>query len=479
MSHPQDQSSSISSTPRPRKRKIDTLHNFIDVISDGDKSRFDYMLAEMMYANNIRFETIESEYFKKLFSALRPSYRLPSVENLSTILLDQVLKSCDFKLEVSSESGVLMLGISKSIDSIPEKILAVIQTSSMQKLYAGSWEIELTEAQLFDSLETTIISDMREKVRDEYAMKLYAVVLESHFMEANVSKESDMWYFVDQRSFIDLAADALNMAEMTKSMQQLLKEFQSSFINDKIMERGGSSLLWGSLDEWKQRYKMYTLYITNVTILRQLVADREVDVGDKVTTLFDHKFETKIKDAVQLLDGLDKLSNLCDSAQTTLADITESWFELEKACQVADVDVIDFDKIFSPLMLAANYFDNNYRGHHFSDNGQRMKQLTAYLLQELDIEGLDGYTAYKRRAEPFDKLLGKDIPKWELFWDLAGHCYPKLSRFVLNLLRIPVTTFKMDFSNIPTNHLTPNSYEKLVEVHHRLRIKEELKRQET
>lgn len=449
----------------------------MDKMTEADQANSDLQLATMMCACAIPFETVNSQFFKNFAATLRPAWQVPEERLLKSVLLDKVLATVDnMKHEVSFSNGVITLATCKRGDGAPDKIIAAIQTRKGKQFYAGSWDVELTEAQLIESLETQIIFEVMEKCKEEFDMQLYGVVLESKVMEFNVTKKDEIWYFIDQMALIDSAAQAFDDERLTQRLEDLLKQFQSFDSTQEILKRGGPPLSWGSLDLWHERKKMYSFYLQNLPILKQLVVDSHVKLDTlSVTLIFEAKFERQVKEVVDLFEALSHLEKQCDDPQTTLADMTEEWLQFEELCEANDLNFYNFDEdIFSPLMLASNFFHNRYRGQRFLNNSQRMKKISAFLMEVLSVESLNGYTAYKKREEPFDKLMGKKIQKWELFWDLAETEHPELAKFVQNLLRVPVTTIKIEYSELPRNHLSPHSYEKLVVIHHQLKIMEDL-----
>lgn len=67
----------------------------MDIITRTDQNKGDHLLAKCLFGNGLPFTLVESETFKDFVHFLRPSYKLPTRQDVATRLLSDVTRSVE------------------------------------------------------------------------------------------------------------------------------------------------------------------------------------------------------------------------------------------------------------------------------------------------------------------------------------------------------------------------------------------------
>ncbi|XP_015121554.1 uncharacterized protein LOC107044267 [Diachasma alloeum] len=230
--------SSPSSALPNRKRK---MGNYIDSITEKQQKDIDLALARLIYAEGLSFQIVESSYSKALTSKMRPSYVPPSIEALATDILQIVHDSVgkDQKQLVSSDCIFILSNV--KLDPEPfGQFAGIIVTHENKTMFLKTWDIQ--GGQQFQSLETQIIAEAIELAREKHNMEIYAVVLGSKAMDSSVEKEPQIWYFIETGAWIELLAQSLDHTHQCSQLKKVVAELNQQFIQDDIVDRGGTVL---------------------------------------------------------------------------------------------------------------------------------------------------------------------------------------------------------------------------------------------
>ncbi|XP_033211750.1 uncharacterized protein LOC117169464 [Belonocnema kinseyi] len=124
--------------PSASKRPVDTrskitsqkaLKPFLDEITEREKKSIDKALGNLLFANNIEIDVVESNYFKEFLRLIRPAYSPPTFEKVSTALLNESFVSFHMRNDESQQSstslGLLFLNSIKHAET--NSVLAVIR----------------------------------------------------------------------------------------------------------------------------------------------------------------------------------------------------------------------------------------------------------------------------------------------------------------------------------------------------------------
>ncbi|KAK3916153.1 Tetraacyldisaccharide 4'-kinase [Frankliniella fusca] len=116
------------------KRK--SMDRFVDIMAPDENARLDAAFARAVYATGLPLSTFEKSPWTEFFSALRPSYKVPTLYFLSGPLLDAEYAKCTAinkeKLEMASALGI-MTDCFTNIRT--ESVLDVIVTTPTPILY--------------------------------------------------------------------------------------------------------------------------------------------------------------------------------------------------------------------------------------------------------------------------------------------------------------------------------------------------------
>lgn len=319
----------IVATPIPRKRKTDRkIDQYLDTVAEKEQESLDLKLASMIYALALPLDMIEDPHFLQFANAIRPAWITPSSAAMRTVLLDKVLETVEIKEKISSGKGVLMLTTSQRGEGLNDKIIAVVTPAQSKPFFAGSWDLELTEAQLIESLETEIIRVVTNNVKKDQEIEIYGIILEDKSIECNVTKDKNLWYFMDQKALMQLAAKEFENKLLTRRLEQFFENFHEVHSSNEMLKQGGTSLCFGTLETWQERHKMYSSYVENLKIMKKIVAESTVTLRKSaVTDLFDAKFEQQVAEVLHLFNYLKSMEDQCNDHLATMADAVESWVE--------------------------------------------------------------------------------------------------------------------------------------------------------
>lgn len=126
-------------TEMPKKRKLDRLSQYIDSVSPKEQEQINILLSKLFFACNIPFEVVESNHFINFVKSLRPSYTIPKLEDLCTVMLNDLHEKIDKYTSSTTLEGVLI--IKKVEKEATSQVIAFVKKQDKSVVYLSTKEI--------------------------------------------------------------------------------------------------------------------------------------------------------------------------------------------------------------------------------------------------------------------------------------------------------------------------------------------------
>lgn len=123
--------SQVSCSIKRRKRQ-ESLYEFIDKISDNQVNEFHTKLSRFFFGCNIPFNVIQSDHFKDLIKFLRPAYtlHLPKRKALYTTLLEKEYERCvNLSKELIDSESVLLIDGWKNTSNNTKTVITMLHNA--------------------------------------------------------------------------------------------------------------------------------------------------------------------------------------------------------------------------------------------------------------------------------------------------------------------------------------------------------------
>ncbi|XP_018577556.1 uncharacterized protein LOC108915890 [Anoplophora glabripennis] len=184
--------------PKPSTSKS-SISSFVIRTSQSEKNELDLQIARCLYATNTSLRAVEHPEFKKMINALRPGYKPPNRNSVSTDLLDKVHNSVQTTIKENLCNKKVCLALYGWSNVHNEPIISVCVT-----------DIESERVHLIESIDTSGNSHTSEYLLqllknsimkcEEYNCKVTSIVTDN---AANVTKmRRDLFEELDRKDII-------------------------------------------------------------------------------------------------------------------------------------------------------------------------------------------------------------------------------------------------------------------------------------
>jgi len=148
------------------------IRPFFNNISDKDQIRINKTLMKFFCGCNVPFETVESDHFINLLKILRPAYKPPTKEMLSTSLLHNLHKQLiiDDSTLINSD-GILM--VKETSFQNCKQIVTFVKTVQGKTFHLKSWDI-------LCNLEE-VINEALHIIKTKYSIMIYSYITDQDY----------------------------------------------------------------------------------------------------------------------------------------------------------------------------------------------------------------------------------------------------------------------------------------------------------
>lgn len=137
-------------------------------------------------------------------------------------------------------------------------------------------------------------------------------------------------------SYRQLLAKAISPENVINRVTAILKKFNGPEMEHKIVNYGGTRIQLPSTTRWCSNRNSMMCFLNNLPHMKIILSETEengfvnIDIpGSIAALLFDQAFLRSVQDAVDLLDSICKLINLCQDPQSSIAVAAREWLSLK------------------------------------------------------------------------------------------------------------------------------------------------------
>ena len=407
-------------TPKPSTSKS-SISSFVTRTSQSEKNKLDLQIARYLYATNTPFRAVEHPEFKKMINALRPGYKPPNRNSVSTDLLDKVHNSVKTTIKENLCNKKVCLALDGWSNVHNEPIIGVCVT-----------DIESERVHLIESIDTSGNSHTSEyllqllknaiKKCEGYNCKVTSIVTDN---AANVTKmRRDLFEELDRKDIItygcsahilNLLAHDIEVPGIKSNIKKICKYFRNvHFASAKFREAGGSALVLPQDVRWNTLSDCLESYLKNWPILFDVCSNNRISIDkDIIKVVNDTNLKTNAQDYLKKLKyiavALDKVQrNTC-----TIGEATEIWLELLEAFETeqanGEFSVSDTNKVkermemaLTPAHFLANLLDHRFRGNKLT---QEQIETGMEYVETYHPEALPIIINYQAKCVPFKPYM--------------------------------------------------------------------------
>lgn len=243
--------------------------------------------------------------------------------------------------------------------------------------------------------------------------------------------------------------------KLAENVNSVLKEFKKVDFEKSILDKGGKKIKMSCETRWCSNRDACISLLSNLQHMKQIIIDENPKkVKANISKLvLDEEFIEKVKEEKEMLDAICELINKCQDQNTSLADATQMWlsFDLKDKYRFKMLEKFGKRKkiALNKYALVAYYLHPFYDNALLESNSEYMKEISHFLLQNLNADGLEDWHVYKIKGGIFELLYSKEIRKPEIFWSTAEINHPQLAKLALKVLNLPASSAQLErvFSN--------------------------------
>lgn len=472
------------------------MMGFLDKMTKTESNNIDMLLAEFFFACNVPFHSVDSQYFKKLVSALRPSYTPPNRKRLAESLLEKEHSKMIYHNEVlimqmNKQAALLIDGWTNS-SANRHYLVCMLATADNHKVFLEAFDISETGEKSEQLVE--IVQKAIALAKEKYDCEVFSLVSDNAPNMTCTGRQLEpelMYTTCNSHTANLLAKDLIGIKKNDGILAKIMKtqkEFRKPGLESQLTKAGGKKPVLYSVIRFASARNAIQSFLENVSFMKKVCADGDNDEDDSTKhpdpsvaqLLFNVSFVDSAKNLLSSLDPIAKLINVCQKSNVSVADAVEEWFDSLAEAQREIKPLVEArvkkSKVFNDVSMAANYFHPVYRGRKLSDS--QRKEVDDYIFIALEANALESCRLFKTDEGTFAALKRKKILTPNTYWYYAqqqGH--DELAVFAMKLLKIPASTCQLErlFSNwsfIHTetrNRLLPERSKMLMNIYFTLR----------
>lgn len=178
-----------------RRKRQESLDEFIDTVSDKKVNEFHKKLSSFFFGCNIPFNVIQSDHFKDLIKFLRSAYalHLPKRKALSTTLLEKEYERCVIlsKELIDSESVLLIDGWKNTFNNT-KTVVTMLHNAKGSTAFVNAWDV--TEDYETSDKLIEIVNESIQIAKTLYESTVYAVVSDNAAAMIKMGKNITIWH---------------------------------------------------------------------------------------------------------------------------------------------------------------------------------------------------------------------------------------------------------------------------------------------
>lgn len=235
------------------------------------------------------------------------------------------------------------------------------------------------------------------------------------------------------------------------------KDFRRTGLLDRLLKAGGKKPALSCTTRWTSQRNAAESFLKNLSMMKTVTAachaEKEIDKDATAPKphvsklLFNAQFVDSVKETLEILDPVAKLTNKCQQSNFSAGDAVEEWIFLFEEGPEALRPFLDYrckkSDVFNIIALTANYFHPIYRGQKLSQ--EQRDRVNDYAFEELNSDGLESKRLFVEDAGIFAALNRKKFSSPTTYWHYAaekGH--EILATFALKFLNVPSSTAQLE-----------------------------------
>jgi len=410
VSEPVKRSADASNTVPPMKKRQSDMNQHVLRTTDTQKDQLDEEVAELVYACNLPFSLVEHPLFKKLVDSLRPGYKPPTREMLSTKLLDKVHSKLQsqMKAELNNKTVTMQQDGWSTVQNDP--VIATCISVEGKAYFVDAKDTGTTHKTAEACLE--MLKDSRSAAENAYGCKVKSFVTDHarnmEKMRKALEEEDDTVVTYGCLAHgLNLLGQDLTPAPIMKHVVEIHKFFRNHHVPSSWLKQqlGAKRPQLPNETRWKGQLMCLDTYLSNRTYYIRFIEEYSTEMEPAlVRKVMDMNLYNQVRDLADMLRPVAIALDRAQNDKTTIADACEIFFRLlnEPTLQDNKQKVQKrFDMVINPCHLAAYIFHPKYLGEGLTPE---QKELATEWIINKDDGFLPPVISFQAKAHPFPQM---------------------------------------------------------------------------
>lgn len=275
---------------------------------------------------------MDSKYFKEFISELRPSYKLPCRQTLSTTILNTVhtqITENDKRSIGQAQETVLLIDGWKNSSNNSKQVVTMLQTTDNKLCFLDSHDftcISETGDELNKICEKSI-----ESARAKFGTEIYAVVSDNAKNMMAMGRKSCLWHSTCSSHTGNLLAKDIIDKEIASKIRKVLVQFKTTDMERLVIQNKGSKIKMPGETRWCSYRDAFSCFVSNLSIFKKIAAKQtnhklKIDI---IEIIYDEELLERVKTLIQISDPVCTLINKSQSISYSIADAAQDWLTLK------------------------------------------------------------------------------------------------------------------------------------------------------
>lgn len=425
-----EESADEVTTQVQKKIKTDQIGYFFDKVSDRDRFIFHKDLLKLFVSLNVDLsDVLKSKYLKNFVKSIRPALKVPSLENLLSIPLEECVAEIETSKNKSQFAGILIVNIDEESS---ECVSMVMNHDRHFVVVKKSNDVIIDLKDVTDFINKSI--QCAEKIFD---VKISFVLGNSELIKNQelVIEKRKFWYqscvSLKLKSFLNGFCKTNLFEKIKKVLVSLKDEFEKDFEIEFLQ--------FLTLEKCHKFYEISEFCLKNLIKLRGVLVNQPDKISESLRNiLFENDFENTLKNVTITMKVISEIQL---NQELSLADTVEIYYNL--LSDITDPSLKNLIEetlveIISPLSLLTNFVHPKYQGKKFF-NEQNLEKISSCAFTQLSGKAIPDFGLYinRNKNKLFKTLLEKnDLSPLE-FWKAVSLSHEELANLCINLITIP------------------------------------------
>lgn len=257
-------------------------------------------LGKMLFGCGLPLHITDSVHFKKFCATMRPVYKVPCRQTVSSTLLNRVHASfaSNDKRNVGAESVLLIDGW-KNKSKNTKNVATILQTADGTLSFLNSHDI--TGVSETGSVLASICEESIPLAKERFNTDVFCVVSDNAANMMSMGHQTKLFHSTCSSHTANLLAKDIINATIASRVTTILKEFKKSDLEKLIVDDGGVRCRLPVDTRWCTYRDAFKCLVENLNAMKKVAANNTNKLKQEVVhDIFDADFIAEVNEFITL-----------------------------------------------------------------------------------------------------------------------------------------------------------------------------------